>query len=94
MATLDFDAILREAQMLPPDEQRRLAHALRPPQNARVIDANSLKTLLAEGLGQSRPLTPAEQAAIDAWLARTEELATGISAAWNGHEHQCRRGCA
>ncbi len=82
MATTDYETILREAPLLPQDEQQRLVDALRPPHGARVVDTETLRTLLAQGLGQPRDLPSAEQAAIDAWFAKTEELARGIGAAW------------
>ncbi len=83
MATTDYETVLREARLLPPDEQQRLIDALRPSQGDRVVDTATLRTLLAQGLGQPRDLNPAEQAAIDAWFAKTEELARSIGAAWN-----------
>jgi hypothetical protein len=83
MATTDYETILREAQLLPPDEQQRLVDALRPSQGARVIDTETLRILLAQGLGQPRTLTSAEQSAIDAWFVKTEGLARQIGAAWN-----------
>ncbi len=82
MATTDYETLLREAQLLPPDEQRRLADALIPSQGARVIDIENLRTLLAQGLGQPQALTPAQQTAIDTWFAKTAELAVQIGAAW------------
>ena len=89
MATTDYDTILREARLLPLDEQQRLVDALRPSQDARVVDTETLGTLLTHGLGQPRDLTSAEQSAIDAWFAKTEELARGIGAAWS--DPKCRR---
>ena len=82
MAITDYEAILSEAQQLPPAEQQRLATALQPARGGQVIDTETLRALLAQGLGSGRPLTDDEHAAVDAWFDETERLARDIGAAW------------
>ncbi len=81
MATTDYQAIIREARLLPPNEQQRLVEVLDPEQGARVIDTETLRTLLAKGLGQPQSLGAAEQDAVDAWFTKTEDLARHSGAA-------------
>jgi hypothetical protein len=67
---------------LPPEEQKRLRDALDNSQVALVLTPAELSALLANEIGTPRPLTDEERAAVDTWLAETEQLAVRIGAAW------------
>jgi hypothetical protein len=82
MATVTYENVLRDAQQLTPEEQQRLRETLGASRGARVVSLRDLRALLANGLGSPRPLTEQERAAVDTWLAETEQLAERIGAAW------------
>lgn len=82
MAATDYETVLEQARRLMPEEQQRLAAALQPSRGAQVIDIETLRVLLAHGLGHGRPLTDDEHAAVDAWFDETKHLAQDIGQAW------------
>jgi hypothetical protein len=82
MAAVTYEDVLRDARQLHPEEQQRLRDALDMSQGARVVAPAELRALLANGIGAPRPLSDEERAAVDTWLAETEQLAVRIGAAW------------
>ncbi len=82
MATNTYERILEEVQQLTPEEQEQLIAALQPSDGAQVVTVEALRGLLAQGLGQPRPLTDAERTNVTAWLTETEHLAAQIGTAW------------
>ena len=82
MASATYEKVLHEPQQLLPEEQERLADALRPVRHARVLSVRELQTLFKQGLGQPRTLTDVERASLGAWVEEAKRLAASIGAAW------------
>ena len=78
MRPITYEDILQAARRLAPEEQR----ALRPPQGARVVSPQELRTLLASGLDERKPLSEEERAATVAALEGMRQLAAQVSTAW------------